>query len=187
MRVISLAILKSISWLPQTRSYRLKARLLRLAGVQAHPACRVVSSAKFLGTNIISIGDDTYVGHDVMLIGAGSRIDIGNDVDIGPRVLITTGSHEIDMVGPHTAGEGRADPVRIEDGAWVGAGSVILGGVTIGRKSVIAAGSVVNKSIPPCVIAAGVPSRPIKRWNEQTQQWEPIGSGTTDHVSPSRS
>jgi maltose O-acetyltransferase len=78
------------------------------------------------------------------------------------------------MDGPHTAGAGRADPVKIEDGVWIGAGSIILGGVTVGRKSVIAAGSVVNKNIPPSVIAAGVPCRPIKRWNELTRQWEAI-------------
>src|SRR5438132_179984 len=100
-RTLSLLIMGVLARLPATRCYGFKSRLLKAAGVSAHPSCRVVSSAQILGTIKVAIGEDTYVGHDVMIIGAGAKVSIGNHVDIGPRALLTTGSHEIDMIGAH--------------------------------------------------------------------------------------
>ena len=55
-----------------------------------------------------------------------------------------------------------ADPVEIKDGAWVGGGVIILPGVTIGKNSIIGAGSVVSRSIPDNCVAVGNPCKPIK-------------------------
>jgi acetyltransferase-like isoleucine patch superfamily enzyme len=149
------------SLLPETRLFGVKARLLRLAGARLGENVRVCSSATILGSGDLVIGDDTWVGHQV-LICAGSRVTIGAAVDIGPRVYIGTGTHEIDQDGPHSAGTGINKDVVIEDGVWLGVGSVVLPGVTIGTKSVIAAGAVVTEDVPPHVLAGGVPARVLR-------------------------
>ncbi len=156
--------LASIRWFPLTRAYPTKRALLRLAGVNIGRNVRVVSTARFI-TPFVDIGENTFIGYECLIIAAhGSRICIGKNVDIGPRVTITTGNHHIG--GPeHRAGEGYVRDVEIGDGAWVGSNSVILGGMKIGKGAVIAAGSVVTRSAPDNVMGAGNPLRilPIPR------------------------
>jgi maltose O-acetyltransferase len=162
---------KLLGLLPPTRLYGFKRRLLRGMGVQIVGCPRVTSSVRVLGAVQLSLGDETFVGHDALIVGGPSRVTVGACVDIGPRVTLVTGSHAIDMQGPHSAGAGASRDIVIEDGVWIGAGATILGGVTIGRKAVIAAGSVVNADVPPLCVAAGAPCRPRKFWNAASQTW----------------
>ena len=158
--------------MPLTRCYGLRARMLRLAGVDCALTARIIASARIVMTNI-SIGQDTFIGHQALITGDhDSTIIIGSNVDIAPRVVILSGTHELDMVSDHTAGKGAGGEVCIQDGVWIGANSTILPGVTIGRKSVIGAGSVVTRDIPPLCVAAGNPCRPIKIWNERLNAFE---------------
>jgi maltose O-acetyltransferase len=157
--------------LPPTRLYRLKALLYRWAGLKVDPSARLLSSVSIWGQMPLVIGRDTFVGHEVLIVGATEKIAIGNGVDIAPRVCIVSGSHEIDMVGLHSAGKGKCAPIVIEDGVWIGVGALVLGGVTIGRKSVIGAGSIVVSDIPPETIAVGNPCRPIKIWEPTSAKW----------------
>ena len=143
--------------LPETRAFGIKSTLLRLAGARLGDNVRICSSALFVGAGELSIGDDTWIGHQV-LISTSSRVTIGSAVDIGPRVYIGTGTHEVDPIGAHSAGKGISRDVVISDGVWIGANSLILPGVTIGVKSVIAAGAVVVKNVPPHVIVGGIPA-----------------------------
>jgi maltose O-acetyltransferase len=160
--------------LPVTRWYRIKARLLKFSGINCSPSSRIVSSARIVTLNV-TIGNDTFIGHQVLITGSDTyTIHIGNNVDIAPRVCIISGSHQIDMLGDHTAGIGSGGDVIIEDGVWVGANSTILPGVRIGRKSVIGAGSLVVRNIPPFCIAIGNPCKPIKFWNSKLEIYEPI-------------
>lgn len=161
------------SVLPPTRFYKTKSFLYKLIGWNIDLSSRIVSSANFWGTFDLSIGADTFIGHDVLILGGNSSVKIGSNVDIAPRVTIVTGSHYIDMRGERSAGSGYSSDIIIEDGVWVGAGSTIIGGITIGRKSIVGSGSLVNKSIPPNVIAVGNPCRPIKCWNS-TSGWKNI-------------
>ena len=126
--------------LPPTRAYALKRQILRGMGVRVTGAPRVVSSVRIWGAVELVLGDDTFLGHDVLISGGASRVTIGANVDVAPRVTIVTGTHAIDMQGAHSAGRGFSQDVTIEDGAWIGAGATILGGVTIGRKAIVAAG-----------------------------------------------
>jgi maltose O-acetyltransferase len=135
--------------------------------------CRIVSSAQIWGNFDIEIGKETFVGHEVFIVGGKSMISIGSHVDIAPRVMIVTGTHEIDMIGLRSAGTGYSKDVTIEDGVWIGANTTIIGGVTIGRKSIIGSGSVVTRSIPPYVIAVGNPCRPIKCWDAD-RGWQEV-------------
>jgi acetyltransferase-like isoleucine patch superfamily enzyme len=162
--------------LPETRCYSLKVRLFRFAGVKVARGARLTSSIRVIGAMSLAIGEDSFIGHHVLLAGGPSRIRIGRYVDIAPRVCIVAGTHEIDMRGDHSAGEGKSGDITIEDGVWIGANATILSGVTIGRKSIIGAGSVVNRSIPAQVIAVGNPCYPIKRWDEQARSWHDLRS-----------
>jgi maltose O-acetyltransferase len=153
------------SFLPASRVFWLKVFLWRLAGILVSPKSRIISSVNIWTSSEIHIGMDTFIGHEVLIVSGDSRISIGDCVDIGPRVTIVSGSHHIDMRGTRSAGDGFSQDISIKDGVWIGASSTILGGVTIGRKSIIGAGSLVNRSIPDYVIAVGNPCRPIKRWD----------------------
>lgn len=112
----------------------------------------------------LKIGDRVNINHNVMLGASDNgKIIIGNDVLIGPNVVIRASNHgylqknvPINQQG-HTGGE-----IVIEGDVWIGANSVILPNVTIGKGSVIGAGSVVSKDIPSYSLAGGVPAKVIK-------------------------
>jgi maltose O-acetyltransferase len=162
---------------PLTRGYGIRARLLRLGGVDCARSARIVASARIVFRSV-SIGEDTFIGHQVLIAGnEDSRVTIGNNVDIAPRVVIVSGSHELDMESPHSAGQGAGAPVHVEDGVWIGANSTILPGVTIGKKAVIGAGSVVIGDIPAYTIAVGNPCRPVKRWNPEAATFARLEEG----------
>ncbi len=118
----------------------------------------------------IFVGDKVIINMNCTLVD-NNRIDIGNNVLIAPNVQIYTATHSPKvherMVQDWEEGQDicltYALPVKIEDGAWIGGGTIILPGVTIGRNSVIGAGSVVTRSIPANCVAVGNPCRVIKQ------------------------
>lgn len=147
--------------LPETKCFGLKRRLLRLAGAHIGRNVRVCSSVTILGTGDLIIGDDTWVGHQVFIL-TSSCITIGKNVDIAPRVYIGTGTHKIDRVGDRSAGEGVSMEVIIGDGAWLCAGCLILPGVSVGKKTVVAAGAVVTRPCGDMKVVGGVPATELK-------------------------
>jgi maltose O-acetyltransferase len=148
--------------IPPTRFFPLKCNLLSISGVDIQPSARLCSSVRIVTSGRLAIGADTFLGHEVLIAGGDSSITIGSCCDIAPRVTIISGGHEIAGAGPRAAGPGNSKPIVIEDGVWIGAGSIILGGVRIGQHSVIGAGSVVVRDIPPYSVAVGSPCR-VKR------------------------
>ncbi|MFN7183321.1 MAG: acyltransferase [Thermomonas haemolytica] len=148
--------------LPATRLFRVKRGLLRLAGAQVAGKVRIVSSARFQLTGKLQIGNDTWIGHEVLVVGGNAPVAIGANCDIAPRVTIATGTHRIDPAGPRVAGAGDSLPVRIGDGCWICAGATILGGTRIGAHSIVAAGAVVRGEFPPRALIGGVPARVIR-------------------------
>jgi acetyltransferase-like isoleucine patch superfamily enzyme len=146
--------------LPDTRLFRFKAALLRLRGFQIGHNVRVVSSVK-LKLRYLSVGDNTYISHDTLIEGGDVLVQIGQNVDIAPRCVILTGTHEIGD-STHRAGKGKSESVIIGNGTWIGAHSTILGGVCIGQGCVIAAGSLVREDIDDNCLVAGVPARVIR-------------------------
>ena len=149
--------------LPATRFFRVKSRLLAISGVEIMPSARVCSSVRIMTSGHLAIGAHTFIGHEVLIAGGDSPITVGSHCDIAPRVTIVAGSHEIAASGLRAAGAGSSKPITIEDGVWIGAGSIILGGVRIGQRSVIGAGSVVVRDIPPYSVAVGSPCRVTRR------------------------
>jgi acetyltransferase-like isoleucine patch superfamily enzyme len=122
----------------------------------------------------IHVGDDVNLGYRPILLALHSEIRIGNHVMFGPRVVVIGGGHNTTVPGRFMSDvlekTGNEDlGVTIEDDIWVGAGAVILRGVRVGRGSVIGAGSVVTKSVPPYAIVVGNPARLIRfRWDVDT-------------------
>lgn len=147
--------------MPETRAFRVKAACLRWCGAHVGANVRICSSATFLGKGHLEIGEDTWIGHQA-LICSSAVVKIGDCVDIGPQVYIGTGTHDLDPTGPHSAGQGVNRPIEIGDGAWLGARTMVLPGVTIGHKAVTAAGAVVTQDVPPLHLVGGVPARMIR-------------------------
>lgn len=116
------------------------------------------------GSNIF-IGNNFFANFDCVILDC-NRIVIGNNVLFGPRVGLYAGNHAIHPED-RVAGGCYSKPITIGDNVWVGAGVHIMGGVTIGRNSIIGAGSVVTKDIPENVIAAGGPCRMIREITEE--------------------
>lgn len=105
-----------------------------------------------------------------------SKIELGNDVLIGPDVMIIDHNHGMNPsikggYSPQPLSIGR---VKIDDGVWIGQRVIILPDVTIGKHSIIGAGSVVTKDVPEYCIAVGNPAKVIKMYNFVTQKWERI-------------
>lgn len=116
------------------------------------------------GSNIF-IGNNFFANFDCVILDC-NRIVIGNNVLFGSRVGLYAGNHATHPED-RVAGGCYSKPITIGDNVWVGAGVHIMGGVTIGRNSIIGAGSVVTKDIPENVIAAGVPCRMIREITEE--------------------
>lgn len=96
-------------------------------------------------------------------IGCSGRIEIGADVLMGPDVRIFSENHVFDDVESTIKSQGvQRDVTIVEDDCWLGCGTIVTSGVRIGGGSVIAAGSVVTRDVPPGSVAAGVPARVIR-------------------------
>ena len=109
----------------------------------------------------LSIGDYSGIGINSCIYGP---VTIGNDVMMGQDVIIYTTRHNDDSVEVPMRVQGMKDisPVIIEDDVWIGGRVIILPGVTIGRGSIIGAGAVVSRSIPPYSVAVGVPAKVVR-------------------------
>lgn len=111
------------------------------------------------GTHI-TVGPGTFANYGLTALDA-APITIGADVQIGPHVQLLTPTHPLDP-GQRRAKLEAAEPIVIGDNVWLGGGAIVLPGVTIGANSVIGAGSVVTKEVPPDVVAVGNPAKVIR-------------------------
>lgn len=110
----------------------------------------------------LKIGNNSSIG-PYSYIGCSGYIEIGDNVMMSPRVSIYAENHLFDDPGLTIKEQGvKREFVKIEDDCWIAANTIILAGVTIGRGSVIAAGSVVTKDIPPYSVVGGIPAKVIK-------------------------
>ncbi len=121
------------------------------------------------GVGDVEIGFNTLIGMSNVIIGP---INIGNNVIFAQNVVASGLNHEYrDINLPISEQKILVSPIVIEDDCWIAANSVITAGVTIGRHSVVAAGSVVTKSIPPYSVAAGNPAKVIKTYDPINGMW----------------
>ncbi len=128
------------------------------------------------GSGDVVLGDKVRVGIGSVIIGP---VTMGHGSGLGQHVFVSGFNH-----GYSDASKNSSDqpldirPTVIEDEAHIGANSVVLAGVRIGKRSQIGAGSVVTRDIPPYSVAVGNPARVIKQFNHQTGQWERVSPET---------
>lgn len=109
----------------------------------------------------VIIGNHTRIGLHNTIIGP---VTIGNHVNLAQGITVTALNHNFSDAEKRIDEQGvNTTPVVIEDDIWIGANAVILPGVTIGSHSVVAAGSVVTKDVPPHSLVAGVPAKIIRQ------------------------
>lgn len=131
----------------------------------------VISPGAILQGNV-KIGSDSSVQNYTVIVGYGTPgeasglISIGNGVRIAAHCMIIAGNHRFEDTSKPIHGQGiEPKPIVIEDDVWIGGSVNIIAGVTIGHGSVIGAGSVVTKDIPPMSVAVGAPAKIIKTRN----------------------
>ena len=151
--------------LPETRCFGIKRWMLRRTGARVGKNVRICSSASFIGAGQLYIGDNTWIGQRC-LISTSSKIEIGANCDIAPNVYIGNGTHLITVDCDRIANIETSKDISIGNGCWICVNSAILPGVRIGKKCVVAAGSVVTKPITEelCLIA-GIPASVKKKLN----------------------
>lgn len=127
--------------------------------------CPLESDLK--GLNNMVVGNNVSIPRGAVFYSTEAQLIIKDNVIFGPRPTIITGDHRIDVVGKtifesHEKIPDNDRDVIIEEDVWTGANIVILKGVTVGRGAVIAAGAVINKSVPPYAIVGGIPAKVLK-------------------------
>ena len=124
------------------------------------------------GVGPVLIGNRTRIGISCVLIGP---VTIGNDVMLAQNIVLSGLNHPYeDVTVPISQQKVTTKEIKVEDETWIGSNAVITAGVTIGKHSVVAAGSVVTKDVPAYSIAVGNPARIIKRFNFDTKNWEKV-------------
>lgn len=116
------------------------------------------------GKNIF-LGEKFYANHNLTILDA-AEVRIGDNVFVGPNVGMHTSGHPIDFERRNKGLE-YALPITIEEDVWIGSSVTIIGGVKIGRGTVVGAGSVVIRDLPDNVVAAGNPCRVIRSITEE--------------------
>ncbi len=106
----------------------------------------------------VTLGKNIYINHACTMLALGT-ITIEDDVLIGPKANLITESHPID---PNNRKAMEVKPIVIKKNAWLGAAVTVLPGVTVGENSIVAAGAIVNKDVPPNTIVAGVPAKVVR-------------------------
>jgi putative colanic acid biosynthesis acetyltransferase WcaF len=142
--------------------HAVRQNYLRSCGMQIGKKVALMRGAIIVRPDQISIGNNCIIGFNCFLGGEGG-IQIGNNVNLASFTTILGGYHDIDDPNFKSV----LNPVIIEDYVWAATRVTIVGGVRIGRGSVLAAGAVVTKDVPPYHVVGGVPARKIKERNPE--------------------
>lgn len=140
-------------WLPVSK---FKVWLLRNFGARVGQGVVIKPHVRIKFPWRLSVGDHCWIGQDAWIDNMAD-VEIGDHVCISQLVYLCTGSHDhrrraFDLI---------AKPIRVGNGAWIGARSMILPGVAIGANAIVAGGSVVTRDVPAAVVVAGVPAHTI--------------------------
>lgn len=158
------AILKFLLKIPIiNRSW---ATIYKWLGVNLGENARISPYISLYGDyKFLNCGNNSEINPECMFI-ARAPISIGNNSTIAYRVMLLTSANpntpynKLGILYPS-----KQKPITIKDNVWIGAGAIILPGVVIGECSVVAAGAVVNKNVPPYCVVAGCPAKIIKYLN----------------------
>jgi acetyltransferase-like isoleucine patch superfamily enzyme len=153
-----------VALLPSLTFSRVRTLVYRLAGLQIGPCSLILGRIEFSGSGPLQkrlrIGAHTIINAH-FFVDLNGPIDIGDWVSIGHHVTLITADHD---QGPAycRAGPMRSSSISIGDGSWIGAGSTLLPGASIGKSTIVSAGSVVSGKVPDNRMVGGVPARALK-------------------------
>ena len=134
----------------------------RLTGKEIDPTFRLFPPFYTDFEKNITIGRDVFINSGCHFQDQGG-IEIGDGALIGHNVVLATINHDLD---PAMNRKNHYAPIRIGAHAWIGSNATVLSGVSIGEWSVVAAGAVVTKDVPPMTVVGGIPARIIKKITE---------------------
>jgi maltose O-acetyltransferase len=149
------------SFVPTTFGVCTRALLANLFFKSCRGLCWIQPGVTLVHTERITVGKTFGVNSGAYINGVGG-IDIGNSVLIGSNVTISSGKHPIDGIKPVFSRQSIPSKIIIEDDVWIGAGAVIMPGITLAKGSVIGANSVVTKDTIPYSINAGTPAKLLR-------------------------
>lgn len=117
----------------------------------------------------VHIGSHTRIGMGNTIIGP---VQIGNHVNLAQNIVVSGLNHNFEDVEKTISEQGVSTAtITIKDDVWIGANTVILAGITIGKHTIIGAGSVVKSDIPPYSVAVGNPARVVKKYDFEKKEW----------------
>ena len=156
---VSQTISLSVSLNSSTSVEQIRERLSEIIGHQIHESTSIFTPFHTNFGKHIQIGKNVFINHACTFLDLGGII-IEDDVLIGPKVSLITENHP---VNPNERKMLELKSVIIKRNSWIGANATILPGVTIGENSVVAAGAVVIKDVPPNTVVAGIPAKIVKK------------------------
>jgi acetyltransferase-like isoleucine patch superfamily enzyme len=155
----AMALTATLNRLTYDDAVEVRALFSELIGKKVDDSFLLIPPFYTTGGPGISVGRNVFVNQNCTFYDLGG-LAIADDVMIGPNVSLITSGHPI---APSQRRTGvTAKPIAIEKNVWIGAGAAIIGGVTVGENSVVAAGSVVTKDVPPNTLVGGNPAQVIR-------------------------
>jgi acetyltransferase-like isoleucine patch superfamily enzyme len=155
----AMAITANLNRLTYNDAVEVRALFSELIGRKVDDSFLLIPPFYATGGADIRIGRNVFVNQNCTFYDLGG-LDIADDVMIGPNVSLITSGHPVEP--SRRRAFTIAQPIVIERNVWIGAGATIIGGVTVGENSVVAAGSVVTRSVPPNTLVGGNPARVIR-------------------------
>ncbi len=155
----AMAITAKLNRLTFDDADKIRTLFSELIGKQVDDSFLLIPPFYTSGGTEIRVGRNVFINQNCTLYDLGG-LDIADDVMIGPNVSIITSGHPLDPSRRRSVTIGK--PIAIERNVWIAAGATIIGGLTVGENSVVAAGSVVTKDVPPNTLVGGNPARAIR-------------------------
>lgn len=155
----AMAIIAMLSRLTFNDADEVRALFSQLIGKEVDQSFLLIPPFYTAGGTEIRVGRNVFVNRNCTFYDLGG-LDIADDVMIGPNVSIITTGHPLAPSQRRAVTIGK--PIAIERNVWIAAGATIIGGVTVGENSVVAAGSVVTRDVPPNSLVGGNPARVIR-------------------------
>jgi acetyltransferase-like isoleucine patch superfamily enzyme len=154
----AMAITAELNRLTFNDADQVRALFSQLIGKAVDDSFLLIPPFYTAGGDEIRVGRNVFVNQNCTFYDLGG-LDIGDDVLIGPNVSLITAGHALE---PSQRRVTIGKPIVIERNVWIAAGAIVIGGVTVGENSVVAAGAVVTKNVPANTLVGGNPARVIR-------------------------
>ncbi|MBW8726363.1 MAG: sugar O-acetyltransferase [Inquilinus limosus] len=155
----AMAITAALNRLTFDDADEVRALFSKLIGQTVDDSFSLIPPFYATGGTDTKVGRNVFINQNCTFYDLGG-LDIADDVMIGPNVSLITSGHPLEPARRRAAVI--AKPIVIERNVWIATGAIVIGGVTVGENSVVAAGSVVTRDVPPNSLVGGNPARLIR-------------------------